>query len=104
MSLELSHYGGDVLPAGSEIRIEHGGEAATLELETALEPNQSVYVSYPSDGGSPVLTRTKPDERTRTEIEGSYSVTISDPNGNPVHAFGFAVGSESSSGASDESS
>ncbi len=100
-SVELVHDGGDVLPAGSEIRIEHDGETATLELETALEPRQSVYVSYPSDGGSPVLTRERPDGTT--EVEGSYSVTISDPNGNVVHAFGFAVGSESSSGASESS-
>ncbi|WP_440010319.1 DUF7537 family lipoprotein [Halomicrococcus sp. SG-WS-1] len=95
------HRGGDVLPAGSTIRVEHDGETRTFELSSALKPGDDRYVHYPADGGDPVISDERPTDVDAERVEGSYSVTVTDPDGNVVLSLGFGVGhGESSEGGS----
>ena len=88
----VHHRGGDALPAGSTIDVGHDGETHTLELESPLDAGDDRYVHYPADGGDPVMTDDRPTDVDAERIDGSYSVTVTDPQGHAVLSMGFGVG------------
>ena len=93
----VHHRGGDALPAGSTIEIGHDGETHTFELESPLSAQGDRYIFYPADGGDPVMTDDRPTDANGEHIDGSYSVTVTDPQGHTVHSTGFGVGHEAAS-------
>lgn len=99
-AIRFEHAGGEDLPAGSTVRIDHDGDAHTLELAAPLGTGESVYIYYPGDGGAPVLVADEPTDARAERIDGEYSITVLDPNGNAVLSMGFSVGYAESSGDS----
>ncbi|RBI58853.1 hypothetical protein DMJ13_25330 [halophilic archaeon] len=96
--LEITHEGGDVLPAGSKLDVEHDGETYVRTFEEPLEAGETAYFYLSSDGGDPVLTTDDPGPEAGVRFDGAYQVRILGPNANPVYSAGFSVGhSESSS-------
>ncbi|EFW91917.1 hypothetical protein ZOD2009_10580 [Haladaptatus paucihalophilus DX253] len=95
--LEIEHRGGDALPAGSSIELGHNGTTYAATFEHALEPGETAYFYFPSDGGDPMLTRTDPGRDAGTRFEGSYSLTIVTASDVIVQSSGFSVGYDESS-------
>ncbi|WP_327050843.1 DUF7537 family lipoprotein [Halomicrococcus gelatinilyticus] len=105
----VHHRGGDALPAGSTVEIGHDGETHAFELESPLVTQGDRYIYYPADGGDPVMTDDRPTDVDAERVDGSYSVTVTDPQGRTVHSTGFGVGhgeasqpTTTASGSADE--
>ncbi|WP_423745974.1 hypothetical protein V5735_08510 (plasmid) [Haladaptatus sp. SPP-AMP-3] len=94
--LEIEHRGGDALPAGSTIELGHDGTTYAATFEHALEPGETAYFYFPSDGGDPMLTRPDPGRDAGIRFEGSYSLTIVTSTGVIVQSSGFSVGYDES--------
>ncbi len=95
--LVISHRGGDVLPAGSKLKLIHDGKTYTATFDHSLKTGETAYFDFPKDGSDPVLTATDPGKDAGIQFDGSYSLIILSPDSTVVSSSGFSVGHASSS-------
>jgi hypothetical protein len=88
-SFVVSNEAGQVLPAGSEIRVAHAGTNATLELADPLGPGEEVYVYFATDASTPTLAAEPPEPDEAVPLDGEYEIEVLDPSGNSLVSTGF---------------
>ena len=88
---EIAHSGGDPVPENSTIEIIHGGRADTLALDEELLPGEAVYVYYPENESSPVISSDPPAADTAQVLDGEYDVNVRTPSDQVIMAATYGI-------------
>lgn len=81
--LRVDHHGGDALPAGSTLVVEHDEQTYRLTLDERFAPGESRFVSFPENATTPLLSIEEPWQ-DYPPLSGVYEVRAIGPNGLPA--------------------